>query len=416
MRIAVSGFGSEGDIRPFVALTQRLRQAGEDAFLLAPELFRPRADEHQVPFVASLPDLDFRQAELQLANVLRVSHPIKQARLIFETLAPKMVESVAAQRDALRGVDLLVHHHVDVGAYAAGKALGIPRASVHLFHSTLPGEHRLAIGFSLGKILNRAGSRLLRKLITRATDDLFSPILQAAGLPPEERIFLSSGESAELSFLAVSPQVLPPDPAWGPRVVQTGYWFLEAASSFTPDRELLGFLETGEPPVTVTFGSMTGIDARARVEVLFEATSRAGVRMILQAGWAELGAGVELPPHVHRVGYVPHDWLFPRSAAVIHHGGAGTTAAAARAGVPQITVWHLGDQPMWGGLMYQAGVAPLRPRWQGRLTSAWLERAVRKAVADARLRRRAADLGERLRQEDGVGQAVALLRTRFTTH
>lgn len=406
MRIAVAAFGSEGDVRPYVALAKRLRAEGEEAFFVAPELFRTRAEEHGVPFVASHPGTDFKEAESHLQGVMAERNPFRQARLVFSVLAPIMADAVAAQTAAFEGADLVLHHHVDIGAYAVAKALKIPRVSGHLFHSTLKTARALPNGMSLGRPLNRLASALARRTFTKLTDDLFAPVLRAAGLAEERGIFLASGESAPMSFLAVSEALLPGDPAWGDRLIQTGYWFLEAPA-FSPPPELEAFLAAGPPPVVVTFGSMTGIDGQRQVRLLIEAAGRAGCRLILQAGWAELGAGMTLPAHVHRVGYVPHDWLFARAAAVVHHGGAGTTGAVLRAGVPQIIVWHLGDQPMWGALAFRAGVSPTKAIWHRRLNARWLQRAMERIPE---VRARAEELGRRVRSEDGTGRAVAAIR------
>ena len=250
---------------------------------------------------------------------------------------------------------------------------------------------------------------MLRWSSARLTDGFFEPLLADAGLPPRQRILLESGHSPLFDLLPVSPSVVPEDPLWRGRVVQTGYWFLDMPH-FEPEPGLAAFLAGGEPPLVVTFGSMTGMDAQAVTARVGEAAARTGQRVLLQAGWAGLGWGA-LPANVYCIGHVPHDWLFARARAVIHHGGAGTTAAALRAGVPQAVVWHWGDQQWWGQLLWRQGLAPGKPLWQSSLSSEWLEHTMRALGTDSGLRDRARVLGDRVRAEDGVGQAVKALGT-----
>jgi UDP:flavonoid glycosyltransferase YjiC (YdhE family) len=173
------------------------------------------------------------------------------------------------------------------------------------------------------------------------------------------------------------------------------------------------FLAAGLPPVYIGFGSMTARDPRELTNIAVEALRAAGQRGVLLSGWAGLGTDSEVPDHVCVVTDVPHAWLFPRVAAVVHHGGAGTTAAGLRAGVPTIVTPVGGDQPFWGARVARlgAGPPPIPPR---ELTAARLAAAIRTATADVGMRRRAAALGERIRAEDGVGGAVAAFEQHIT--
>jgi sterol 3beta-glucosyltransferase len=185
----------------------------------------------------------------------------------------------------------------------------------------------------------------------------------------------------------------------------TGYWFLEEPA-FQPSPELEAFLAAGPPPVVIGFGSMSGTNTESLTRMLVDGLRRAGRRAILQAGWSKLGAA-DLGHDILCVDYVPHGWLFERASCVVHHGGAGTTAAVLRAGKPQVIVWHLADQPLWGKLLQRRGLAPAPVNVRG-LTGAWLNRALDQAHADAVVTRARA-VREAIRAEDGVGNAVAVL-------
>jgi UDP:flavonoid glycosyltransferase YjiC (YdhE family) len=141
--------------------------------------------------------------------------------------------------------------------------------------------------------------------------------------------------------------------------------------------------------------------------LVVEALEQAGQRAILLGGWSGLGSA-DLPDFILRVDYVPHDWLFPRVAAVVHHGGAGTTAAGLRAGLPTVVVPFFGDQPFWGWRVYELGAGP---RWipRKKLTAGKLTAAIQQAVNDPAMIQRTKELGQRIRAEDGIRTGVQLV-------
>lgn len=189
----------------------------------------------------------------------------------------------------------------------------------------------------------------------------------------------------------------------------TGYWFLESAGTWTPPESLMRFLDAGEPPIYIGFGSMGSRDPEATARLVQEAIAQTGQRAILLAGWGGLQAG-DVTEDVYLIDSAPHDWLFPRMAAVVHHGGAGTTAAALRAGVPSIIIPFFGDQGFWGQRVADLGVGPL-PISRRQLTVDKLAGAIARTVNDQEMRDRARMLGEIIRAEDGVAQAVAMVES-----
>jgi UDP:flavonoid glycosyltransferase YjiC (YdhE family) len=224
------------------------------------------------------------------------------------------------------------------------------------------------------------------------------------GLPPQ-------GWSRARATLARTPRVLGysrhvvPHPAdWPATLHTTGYWFLDAVQGWTPPLELTAFLTSGAPPICIGFGSMTTEDAQGLTRLIVAAVERAGGRAVLLGGWGRLGAAA-LPATIFSLDAAPHGWLFPRMAAVVHHGGAGTTAEGLRAGIPTVVVPHLGDQPFWGRRVAELGVGP-KPIPKGRLTADRLVVAIRQAAADVTIRDRAQALGQQIRAEDGVALAV----------
>jgi sterol 3beta-glucosyltransferase len=187
----------------------------------------------------------------------------------------------------------------------------------------------------------------------------------------------------------------------------TGYWFLDLAGEYTPPPALLDFLAAGDPPVSIGFGSMVDHEKEEMTRLIVQALDQARQRAVLLGGWAELGFG-QLPDNIFPLDFAPHDWLFPRMAAVVHHGGAGTTAAGLRAGVPNVIVPFFADQFFWGWRVAQLGAGP-QPIPRKELSAQKLVGAIRQAVGDAGMCARARVLGEQVRAEDGIAQAVELV-------
>jgi sterol 3beta-glucosyltransferase len=210
------------------------------------------------------------------------------------------------------------------------------------------------------------------------------------------------------TLYSYSSHVIPPPSDWDDRsAIATGYWFLD--TSFEPPPQLIDFLATGKPPVCIGFGSMTGQNPQTLAEMVSAALRQTKQRGILLTGWGGI-SNSDLPDDILHLEAVPHDWLFPKVAAVIHHGGAGTTAAGLRAGIPTIVIPFFGDQPFWGKRVEQLGVGT-KPIPRKQLTVERLVAAIQTAVSNEMMRSRAASLGQKIRAENGVTQAVKVIES-----
>jgi UDP:flavonoid glycosyltransferase YjiC (YdhE family) len=200
-----------------------------------------------------------------------------------------------------------------------------------------------------------------------------------------------------------SAHVVPRPPDWGEHVHIAGYWF-PADQDWQPPDELRRFIEAGSPPVFIGFGSMPVRNPARTTSIILEALRQCGQRGILHTGWAGIGNN-ELPDYVFRMDHAPYGWLFPRMAAVVHHGGSGTTAFGLRAGVPSLVVPFLFDQFYWGKRVWGLGVGP-EPIPHRKLSVAGLVEALTMATTGSSMRQRAAALGEKIRAEDGIKKTV----------
>jgi UDP:flavonoid glycosyltransferase YjiC (YdhE family) len=207
-------------------------------------------------------------------------------------------------------------------------------------------------------------------------------------------------------FYGFSEQVLPRPADWPESCHVTGYWFLDTNAAWQPPGDLQAFLQSGPPPVSIGFGSMGSANAQGMLELVISALLRCGQRGILltRAGASSL---TPLPETVFALDAVAHDWLFPQVTAVVHHGGAGTTGAGLRAGLPSLLLPFLSDQYFWGGQIYERGLGP-QPIAHNHLTVDRLAQAITTMITDQTMRQRAAEAGERIRAEDGVGNVVRL--------
>jgi UDP:flavonoid glycosyltransferase YjiC (YdhE family) len=209
------------------------------------------------------------------------------------------------------------------------------------------------------------------------------------------------------TLMGYSSLVLAKPPDWEDRHHVTGYWFLDAPTNWQPPVELVNFLESGPPPVYIGFGSMSDKDPEKRTRLALRALELSGQRGVLSTGWGGV-ARLETSAKAITVDDVPHSWLFPRMAAVVHHGGAGTTAAGLRAGVPSLLAPFMMDQFFWATQVVKLGIGPRMPDAK-KLTAEKLAQAIHTAVSDTTLCARAAAFGEKIRAENGIARAVDVI-------
>lgn len=204
-----------------------------------------------------------------------------------------------------------------------------------------------------------------------------------------------------------SPGLVPKPADWGPEIDIAGYVFLDLGSSYQPPKELRKFLEAGETPIYIGFGSISGIeDPDGFTRMVFDAVKKAGVRALISKGWGELGKGMQIPDNILLLDNVPHDWLFPRVQAVVHHGGAGTTAMGLKCGKPTMIVPFFGDQPFWGAMVARAGAGAKECLSLKKLTADRFAEGIRQCLSEE-AQHNAQEIAESIETEgDGAENAV----------
>ncbi|KXJ90428.1 putative UDP-glucose,sterol transferase [Microdochium bolleyi] len=208
-----------------------------------------------------------------------------------------------------------------------------------------------------------------------------------------------------------SESLIPKPEDWGTNINVAGFAFMKSPSSYTPPPDLAQFLASGPPPIYIGFGSIVVDDPEALTQMIFQAVEKAGVRAIVSRGWGKIG-GDDIPDSIYMVGDCPHDWLFERVSCVVHHGGAGTTAAGIAAGCPTVVVPFFGDQPFWGQMIANAGAGPPPAPFKtltADILAEKIEFALRPEAQEAARR-----VAENVAREDGAQTAVKDIQDRLT--
>lgn len=400
VRVAIMTAGSRGDVAPFTGLGHALVRAGHEVTLVTHERFEPLVAGSGVGF-HPLP-VDPR-AELESERGRGLHHSasgpgkllraVRLARAVVGELTDDLL-AAAHSADALLAAAPLAPL-----AHTIAEGLSLPSLGLHLqpIAATREFAPPMLGGGSWGALANR----LAGHGVELAVDRVFAPVLPSVrarlGLPAKGPRSCRRGPVLH----GFSPLMVPRPRDWRPGLDITGYWW-----PYDTDRQLPSvlreFLDAGPPPVFVGLGSATVPDPHRLSGEIVRALRLAGLRGVIQRGWAGLAADGD---DILTVDEVPHSLLFPETAAVVHHCGAGTTAAGVRAGVPAVPVPIQFDEGFWAERLVTAGVAP-RTVPLRHLTAEALATALTQATGEPRYTARARELGTRVRAEDGSGRAV----------
>ena len=407
MKVAVVTYGTEGDTRPLAALCRALIDAGHEARILADASTLTSASALGVP--ASSLTGDIKRALMPgetLSNVVGGKTNFSNtARALADIATANTTAWMRETLDAARGCDaLIVSALASFVGLSVAECLGIPAIGAGMIPITPTAEFAspfLPPG-KLPRWLNRASHRFVNAMLWRA----FRKATNAArasvcALAPRERVW-----TEHPILYGVSPTLLPQPQDWPPQARICGQWRMPNEHRWSAPEPLADFLAVGEAPIYIGFGSMAGFDRRAFGEALIEAVG--GRRALFYPGWSGID-GDALPSNFHVIGDTPHEWLFPRTSMVIHHGGAGTSHSAARAGVPSVVVPFAADQFFWADRLARHGIAPAAVQGK-RVSAAALARAIDFA-SSAEVSTRAAAIGAAMAQEDGLGEAVRMIES-----
>jgi sterol 3beta-glucosyltransferase len=409
MNVLLLTHGSRGDVQPFIALAHGLAARGWRVRLAGPARFADLAAAYGVDYhglddsILDLTDLAARGGARAAVTAAGQVRPL--LRRTLDTAADLLDSG---------GADVVVHHPKALAGPHLAEAMGATAVMATLMPLYVPTGHFplpvLPVPSGLPAPLARSTWRLVSMIDAPYRGLIRSWRRDRLHLPARAATTLTTapdGDPAPVPLHAWSPHLLPPPADWPPDAAPLGYWHTPALQGWSPPAGLARFLDGGDPPVYVGFGSMVGSDPAAVTRTVVEAVRLAGVRAVLATGWGGLHPGADLGPRVHVVDQVPHDWLLPRTACAVHHGGAGTVHAAARAGSPQVIRPFLADQPFWAACVHRAGLGPAPlPK---RLSADRLAAAISTAVTDPGIARRTDAVRAAVMTDDGIGAAIRRL-------
>lgn len=337
MHLTILTIGSRGDVQPFIALALGLREAGYTVRLATHANFEAEIRAYGLEFALIAGNPQEAIQGLTGQATLNSRNPIEFSRRFGEMLNETLESALTDSWNACQGTDSIITSSIAFWGFDIAEALKVPcyLAALQPFTPTQSfplcstPQHLLNLGGFYNRLTYAALYQLVWQLIRHPVNSFRQSTLQLPKIPvwqtPLQRM-----QQQGIHFLhAFSPLVVPRPPDWSDNIHITGYWFLDTPPEFMPPEKLLNFLRDGSPPVYIGFGSMAERDPELTTEIALATLAKTKQRGILLTGWGGI-SNADLPDTIFKLESIPHDWLFPQMACVVHHGGAGTTAATFR--------------------------------------------------------------------------------------
>jgi sterol 3beta-glucosyltransferase len=412
--ITIVTAGSRGDVQPYIALGQGLHANGHAVRLATHAIFAEWIRSTGLEFSPVEGDpMAMAQGQAGRSWMETGRRGRGFLRGFREFMDPLLHQATADVLVACEGTDLILFSGVAFyAAFSVAEKLDRPFVQAYL-QPINPTREFPSVVFPTsrkgGPLFNYGTHVIGGQMFWQTIRPLLNAIRRdMLGLRPFSLLgpFLSMQRRRLPVIHGYSPTLLPKPKDWNEAMVVTGFWFPQE-DTWTPPTELVQFLSIEPPPVYIGFGSMIGNNPERLTGITLETLARTGQRGVLLSGWAGLADG-DLPETVIRLESAPHDWLFPRMAAVVHHGGVGTTHTGLNASIPNVIVPFFGDQPFWADRVHGLGAGP-QPIPQEELTTEKLAAALNQALSDQAMQNRAAAVGRQIRAEDGVTAAVEVI-------
>jgi sterol 3beta-glucosyltransferase len=412
MNILIIASGTRGDVQPVLAVAKGLQRAGHIVTMVAGSNFAAWVQSHGIGFVGTLDMEAMMQSEAGVKWVENGMNPrvqLTQMRLLLEDHWQALTQPIL---DHVAQTDLVL------GGFTSEPFLETicakfekPLISLYL-QPTRPTKSGIATAQPIfptrESIFNRWIGQFAQRLLWGVAESSTNQLRHQLGLPPHTFAHYERGIRTIPVIHGVSRHVVPHASDWGSHIHTAGYWFLDESTTWQPPAQLQSFLEAGPPPVYIGFGSMSASEPQSTAQMVKSALEQTGQRGILAKGWSGV-TDIVSDSTLFILEKAPHDWLFPRMSGVVHHGGAGTTAAGLRAGKATFIIPHMADQPFWGRRVHELGVG-VKPMPRPKLTAEALARGIHQLTGNKKMQEKAQSLGEKIRGEDGVARAVALIQ------
>jgi len=419
MKIGMQTWGSDGDIRPMIALAGGLRAAGHEVSLGISSVDNKRytdfCERLDVPCIQAPEHFDCDLENLGRI-LLKKRIPAFQFKGLLDAIYVPLIPVLAEVSDRIcQGAHVVIGHLAVHTLAVAAQERGIPRVSVTYWPGLIPSTTRPPATMpDWGKTATRFQWWLVRRLVEFALGKQARKLYRQRGLPAPRDLVDDIWHSHELSFLAASPALIPPPPDWKGRHEVTGFFNMpQEFEPWEPLPELARFLDSGEPPVYMTFGSAGQCAPERATQLLVDTARFTRCRAIIQMIGDDRRAGsIDESGSIFFAPRLPHQHVFPRCRAVVHSGGAGITQTTLRHGLPAVIAGFAAEQVSWAHFVHQAGCGG-KPQAFQKTSAGKLASELKFVLGDSKTRRSAEELGKKMQREDGVGRAVKLLEERF---
>jgi sterol 3beta-glucosyltransferase len=426
MKILIITFGSLGDVQPYVALGKGLQSSGHMVTICTASRFESFITDHNLAYgymtdgFLRILDTDMGRDVIEHSSgMLGIIRSIFKLIKYIKPLAREMIIDsweVAKTADP----DLIIYHPKILGAVSIAEKFGIPVIMANLQPMIVPTNEFPMAGmptWNIGRWYNKATYSLIKLglgMYKNTVNDFRESKLNLPPFPKTSGMLLTADGKPISIIHGYSSHIIPRPSDWPEQATVNGYWFLDQLDDWQPSSELKDFLDAGEAPVYIGFGSMAGRNPRRLADIAIEALARTKLRGIIATGWGGLET-YNLPESIMKIDHAPHDWLFPRMSAIVHHGGAGTTSAVLRAGKPMTICPFIADQPFWGECIYGLGVGP-KPIPHKKLTVEKLVSALHEMTHNATMRKRAKMIGQLIQDENGIKDTVGVIEDVLQRH
>jgi UDP:flavonoid glycosyltransferase YjiC (YdhE family) len=420
LRILLIAFGTRGDVQPTIAIGKALKALGHEVGIFTSFNFEDWVIKHNLTFYRSSLDVKKMMQEGEGQDwAENGSKPIFQAKLMRKLVNQDGWLLSKELWQICQNMDMLISSFTS-NTYVASMAekLNIKHISLMFQPSLIASRSGMVLPKALFPNKTNFINYLFSKiLIEPACWYLYGPLTnrirkELLGLPLlNEREYLKRAKQT-LTLHTYSNKIVPQPLDWPSSFHTTGYCFFdEDNQEWKAPKELIEFLDTKEPVISVGFGSMTGRNREHFSKQVLEAIKKVGCKAVLLSGWSEIKNNGS-SKNIFEISHIPHRWLFQRVKAVVHHGGAGTTAAGLREGKPTVIVPHLGDQPFWGERIFQLGLGA-KPIFRNELNATNLAKAIYTVISDQQIEKNAQTIAKELEKEDGLKQVVKFIENPF---
>jgi UDP:flavonoid glycosyltransferase YjiC (YdhE family) len=416
MKIGIQTWGSDGDILPFIALASGLKYSGHDVTVVYTSVdnkdYSSYGERFDISLIKAYEKFDEGKSRV-FADIIASNDPLKQLALILENyFDPAVEEMYASSKRLCNECNLVIGHAIHYPLAIAAEKSECPRVPVVLCPMPIETKYVSPFGNNLGKWLNpflwKLGDRIVRKKVYQSADRLRIKEGLAAFNNLQDDLYISKN----LTLIATCKPLCPRPPDWGSNIQICGFLTPPKISEdWDMPNELQKFLAAAEPPVYFTFGSCTQFDIKGTTQLFLDATKKSGVRAIIQSDWDNFPMSAQ-DPNIYKVQSIPHEFVFPRCSMIVHHGGSGTTQSSLLAGKPSVVVTHAFDQSFWGKKLHEIGVAGKALQKQT-ITAEKLADSILAVLKTSDMSKRAEEVCQSIREENGVENAVSLIEDKF---